>query len=136
MKIKSVSFTTAEINVTSNFTKKTAYMDVASSGTGAAGTRVEIIRKYPQYVSFNNTTGVDVEVAFISNPDEETEFNTTPSDFFFLVPAGKSMMGLDAKFYRVYKVSVRKISSNATAAIRFDFYQHVGTVVISTFTVS
>jgi hypothetical protein len=133
MKIKSVSFTTTEINVTSNFTKKTAYMDVASSGTGPTGTRVEVIRKYPQYVSFNNTTGVDVEVAFIYNTDEETEFNANPSDFFFLVPTGKSMMGLDAKFYKIFKVSVRKLSSNATSGMRFDFYQHVGTVVIDSF---
>jgi hypothetical protein len=133
MKIKSVTFSTGEINLTSNFTKKTAYLDVASSGTGSTGTRVEVIRKYPQYVSFNNTSGVDVEVAFIANESEETDFNTTPNDFFFLVPAGKSMMGLDAKFNRIYKVSVRKISSNATASMRFDFYQHVGTVVINSY---
>lgn len=136
MKIKSVTFTSAEINLTSNFTKKIAYLDVASSGTGSGGTRVEVIRKYPQYVSFNNTSGVDVEVAFISNPEEEIEFNSNPNDFFFLVPSGKSMMGLDAKFYRVFKVSVRKLSSNATASMRFDFYQHVGTVVINSFTVT
>lgn len=91
----------------------------------------EIIRKYPLTMVVVNDTGVDVEVAIISNEEEEKLFNDNYEDFFFLLPKDSSI-GSSSRIGRAYKVSCRKSGSGTpTKKIRFDFMHHVGTIRIN-----
>lgn len=130
MIIKKVVFSTTDMNVTSSFVKKEAYLDISATGQGVSTRTVEVIRKYPQCVIATNTSGQDIEVAFIG-PNEEIDFNANPNNYFFLIKSSASINF--QQFPKIFKVSVRKVSSNTTAEVRFDFYNHVGTVVTNSF---
>lgn len=126
MKIKKVTYTSGEINAVS-VTIKDAYMDITASGNGMNTTQVETIRKYPLVASLVNKSGADIEVALLSNEAEMTDFANNPNDYFFLVPNNTSLNSQN-RLGRVYKVAVRKESTNVTSGIRIDFINFVGTV--------
>ena len=126
MKIKKITYTVSEIN-TSPVTIKDVYMDVAASGNGMNGTVVETIRKYPQVVSLVNKSGADIEIALLANQTEVDDFANNPNDYFFLVPNNTSLNSQN-RVGRVYKVAVRKESTNVSSGIRIDFLSFVGTV--------
>lgn len=126
MKIKKITYSTSEINAT-QVTIKDAYMDITASGTGINGVVVETIRKYPMVVSMVNKSGADIEVALLANENEVTDFATNPNDYFFLVPNNTSLNSQN-RTGRVYKIAVRKESTNVSSGIRIDFLNFVGTV--------
>lgn len=125
MKIKKVTYTSGEINAT-EVTIKDAYMDVSASGTGVNGVTVETIRKYPQVISLVNQSGAAIEVALLSNQTEVDDFANNPNDYFFLVPNNTSLN--NQKLGRIYKIAVRKESSDVSSGIRVDLLSFVGTV--------
>lgn len=129
MKIKTVSFSTTEMNVTSNFVTKDAFIDFSATGQGVSIQTVDVIRRYPINARITNTSGVDIEVAFIG-VSEESDFTSNPNDYFFLLKSSDTINSY-AQFPRIYKVSIRKLSSNTTSAVRVDFYNHQGTVKIN-----
>lgn len=126
MKIKKITYTVSEIN-TAPVTVKDVYMDIAASGNGMNGTVVETIRKYPQVVSLVNKSGADIEIALLANQTEVDDFAINPDDYFFLVPNNTSLNSQN-RVGRVFKVAVRKESSNVSSGIRIDFLSFVGTV--------
>lgn len=126
MKIKKISFSTAEMNG-GTIVKKEAFTDEAATGVGVSVTNVEVIRKYPIGMSLVNTTGVSIEVALIANENEEADFDANPANYFFMVPNNGSI-GVGTKVGRAYKVAVRKESSNTTSSLRIDFMLPQGTV--------
>lgn len=126
MKIKKITYSSGEINAT-EVTVKDAYMDISASGTGVNGVVVETIRKYPQVVSLVNKSGADIEIALLSNQTEVDDFENNPNDYFFLVPNNTSLNSQN-RVGRVFKVAVRKESSNVSSGIRIDFLSFVGTV--------
>ena len=126
MKIKKITYTSGEINAVT-VTVKDAYMDIVASGTGTNGTVVETIRKYPQVVSLVNKSGADIEIALLANQTEVDDFAINPNDYFFLVPNNTSLNSQN-RVGRVYKVAVRKESTNVSSGIRIDFLSFVGTV--------
>lgn len=129
MKIQKVVFSTTDMNVTSNFVKKEAYIDFSASGQGVNINTIDIIRRYPLNVMVTNTTGQDVEIAFI-NPNEESDFDANPNNYFFLLKSNASITPF-TQFPKINKVSVRKLSSNTTSELRLDFFNHVGTLKIN-----
>lgn len=126
MKIKKITYTSGEINAVT-VTVKDAYMDIVASGTGTNGTVIETIRKYPQVVSLVNKSGADIEIALLANQTEVDDFAINPNDYFFLVPNNTSLNSQN-RVGRVYKVAVRKESTNVSSGIRIDFLSFVGTV--------
>ena len=128
MKIKKVTFSTTDMNVTSNFVKKDAFIDYSATGQGVSIQRIEVIRRYPLNVMVTNSSGQDVEIAFIGS-NEESDFDSSPDSYFFLLKSTASITS-SSQFSKIYKVSVRKISSNTTSELRLDFYNHIGTLVI------
>lgn len=129
MKIKTVSFSTTEMNVTSNFVTKDAFIDFSASGQGVSIQTVDVIRRYPINARITNTGGVDIEVAFIG-VNEDSDFTSNPNDYFFLLKSADSINSY-AQFPRINKVSIRKVSGNTTASVRVDFYNHQGTLKIN-----
>jgi hypothetical protein len=129
MKIKKVVFSTTDMNVTSNFVKKDAFIDFSATGQGVSILNVDVIRRYPINVMVTNTSGQDVEIAFIGL-NEEDDFTSTPDNYFFLLKSTASIT-TTSTFPRIYKVSVRKISSNTSSELRLDFYNHQGTLKIN-----
>lgn len=126
MKIKKITYSTTEIN-NSPVTVKDVYMDISASGTGTSGTVVETIRKYPQVVSLVNQSGAGIEIALLANQTEVDDFENNPNDYFFLVPNNTSLNSQN-RVGRVFKVAVRKESTNVSSGIRIDFLSFVGTV--------
>lgn len=126
MKIKKITFSTAEMNGAS-IVKKEAFTDEAATGIGVTNTVVEVTRKYPIGMSVVNTTGVSVEMAILANEAEEADFDSNPNNYFFMIPNGGSI-GVGTKVGRAYKVAVRKESSNTTSSLRIDFLLPQGTI--------
>lgn len=130
MRILKVDYTTTEINGATPV-RKNAYIDVSASGGIVNGVQqVDTIRKYPMAMSVVNATGQNIEIAIMANETEEADFLVNPDNYFFLLPSNASI-GASVKVGRIYKVAVRKQSSNVTAALRIDFFQYVGTLKIN-----
>ena len=130
MKIKKVTYTAAEIN---NFgatgTVKAAYIDVSLPDLNQPSGE-EVVRKYPLSMSVVNGSGQGIEIALLSNAEEEADFLINPDEYFFLLP-NNSSIGTQSRIGRMYKVAVRKESTNVSNPVRFDFLNHVGITKIN-----
>lgn len=130
MRILKVEFTVAEINGVTPV-RKNAYLDVSASGGIVRGVQqIDVIRRYATSLSVVNSSGQNVEMALLANEQEEAEFIASPDNYFFLLPLN-GIIGASTKIGRVYKVSVRKQSTNVTSGLRIDFMQHTGTLKIN-----
>lgn len=153
MRVNKVVFLASELNGGTNILKP-AYIDITSNDILVQGGKVvekpssstnydtpspynqpnnpyyEVIRKYPLTMLVLNDSGANVEIALISNENEESDFLLNPNNYFFKLPMN-GYIGANSRIGRAYKVCARKESSNCSSNLRIDFVNHVGTIKIT-----